>query len=392
MSNFVVCLHTVVGVLGTWIFSFKYISNGVMAIFEITVKDEAYGYFKYGFFFLTFFLIFGMSQTKSIEKLKNVAIVGIAFLLYLVFCFVYLTPQYYDYYSRRDQISFSWFKFDMYFLKTFGICLVIFLNQFTILPICNNVRDPTFSRSSKIVYRTIIFLITIYVVIIFCGTMSEPDDTKNEIFLLRTPLDRDYAVLIGKLGFGLTLLIAVMVKSKYLFLYFHELVSNFGKVFYSSEGFYEESEDESPEEENKEDLQADSKDKEKLKEAKEEPKEIKEEKQKSNEKQERLLERSGSESEIVDEPKSMSTVVTEFFVIFFICLAAIGLMEKLTFLMSLAGSFIGYFELIVFPMWLVLKINSQKKFLSAVWPPVMIFWGIVIGIGCASSIVYNFTI
>lgn len=340
-------------------------------MFNFDDKWEWYDTYKYSFFGVTFVVFFLVSLTKSVEKLKGVAIVGIMFIVYLVGCFVYLTPEYYDYYSRRDSFTFHWFIFDPFALKTFGICLYIFLNQYTILPICNSVRDPSFSRSSKIVYRCLYSLLFMYIIIIVCGYLSEPDNTQEEIFLLRKPITSDNMVLVGKIGFGITLIIAIMVKSKYLLLYLHELIDNFGKHDEKSvQNGEKATENEKKTEENMADPTR--------------PKEL----TVPEEKHEHEL-----SDEEEDEPphpeNSQKKVVINFFFLMFIAVLAVLLMYKLTFILSVAGSLVGFFETIFFPVWLVVEINRKKAFLKAPLLWLIVLVGALVSLGCFGSIFYN---
>lgn len=166
-------------VLSSWIFACKYLGIGVeRLIFKKPPGPETSNAWQWSYYGVTFVLVYASSFVRSIEKLKGVSIVGIGFIVYLVIVFTALMPRYFRYfYFEQKAITLRWFTFDPHCLKTLGICLYIFLNQYTILPICNSVKDVSYRRTSKIIFRTICTLLGMYCVIIVCGYLSQPDNT-----------------------------------------------------------------------------------------------------------------------------------------------------------------------------------------------------------------------
>lgn len=360
-SNIVVFMHTFVAVLSSWIFSFEYLTSGAQEMFGFDETWKFFSIYKASFFGLTLLLMFIATLASSLEKLKFVAIVGIGFIVYLVGVFAYLTPEYYGYYSAQGKVTVHWFKADPFFLKTFGICFYIFLNQYTILPVCNNVKSATFRRASKIIYRSIFTLLILYFIIICCGYLSEPDDTKTEIFLLRKAIEgsSDFAILVGKIGFGITLMIAVTIKATYLLLYLHELINGFSKAFKKSE---------EPEEYRTETLNPPSADN-------------------------RASQLSDDESHVAQphpvHERTKVTHIINFCFLFTMAVAAVLLMDKLPAILSLAGSFIGYFEIVFFPALLVLTIDRKSNLISPFQKFLLISISLAIGVLCIGSIGYN---
>lgn len=361
-SNIIVFMHTFTAVLSSWIFAFEYLTSGVQELFGFDETWRFFVLYKTFFFAFTLLVMFIATLASSLEKLRLVAIIGIGFIFYLVGVFAYLTPEYYRHYSSQGKVTIHWFKADPFFLKTFGICFYIFLNQYTILPVCNNVKSATFRRASKIIYRSIFTLLFLYFIIITCGYLSEPDDTKTEIFLLRKAIEgsSDFAILIGKIGFGITLMIAVTVKSTYLLLYLHELINGFSKVFSNSqesEEYRPEVQDKVPDSEN------------------------------------RASHLSDDESQVHHASpaaeRTTATHITNFVFLFLMAVSAILLMDKLPAILSLAGSFIGYFEIVFFPALLVLSINKNSNLISPVQKFLLISVSLAIGVCCIGSIGYN---
>lgn len=232
-ANAVVLLHTFGQVVSTWIFAFKFVTSGIFDITHQTPEAPWFEYYKVGFFLVTFLIIYLVALSRSIEKLKIVSMVGLLILIYLISCLVYLTPDYFNYYSSLHQINFQNFIWSWEMLKVYGMTQYMFLNQYSIMSICNNLKEVSFKRTTKLVKRAIVTLFIIYIFVLFCGYFSQPDIPTNEIFLLRTPIAglNDTPILVGKLGFGVTLIIGILVKSYYLLVYFEQFLHNTYRIF-----------------------------------------------------------------------------------------------------------------------------------------------------------------
>jgi amino acid permease len=237
LSNVIIMIHTVAAVMSAWIFSFKYLRSGIQDIKGIPDNDPFMLNFQKFFFPIGFVLIVGMSFFGSVEKLKKVSLVGIVLILYLVLVFVYLTPDYYSYYNDLGKIETRTVIVDWYMLKVWGICNYMFLNQYAIMPICYTVKDVSFKRITKIIGRTTLAIFAIYLTILFCGYYSQPYDTDVEIFLLRKaiPTKSDVLITYGKILFGFTLFVGVLVKSHFMIIYFEQLIKVFKEVFIGKE-------------------------------------------------------------------------------------------------------------------------------------------------------------
>lgn len=350
-SNLIVFFHTFAAVLSTWIFSFKYLTNGAEEIFEFTNESEFYWLYKVLFFACSFLLVYLITLSNKLEKLKMIALVAIAFIIYLVGCFGFLTPKYYSHYKSEGKMNIFLFKEDLFAFKAFGICMYVFLNQFTIIPICNSVQNVTSERAKKIFGRTIFTLVTIYISVIFVGYFTEPDDTKTEVFLLRIPLDSDRLILFGKMGFGLTLLVAVMVKGHYLLLYLHELIATFPRVFLNSNTKTQE-----------------------------------------NKLEEKLNDDENQTVEVKSQKVNVSfrfKAIINFFFLALKAFLAVLLLEKLSLILSITGSLLGFFEIAVLPVWMLMTLNKSNSILSTCSRVMIIIAVLLLGAGCLGSLLYN---
>lgn len=177
------------------------------------------------------------SLKGKIELLKKISMLGIFFVFYLLIVFLILLPSYYSHF--KNQIHFVGWNFDKNFFVTSGICIYLFLNQYSVIPICNNLQDLSASRIYKIIGRTDIICMFLYISTILIGFYSMPNDivgTKEEklwqLFPNRPNINGfNFFVFLGQFLFGLNLLIAVFVKAYFLIMYFNQILQNFAVLF-----------------------------------------------------------------------------------------------------------------------------------------------------------------
>ena len=81
-------------------------------------------------------LLFISSIFRKIEFLKKISMLGIVCVFYNLGVLAYRLAQYYNFYY--DKIFFTDFILDSNVFETIGICIYLFLNQYTVVPICND--------------------------------------------------------------------------------------------------------------------------------------------------------------------------------------------------------------------------------------------------------------
>ena len=232
LSNVMMFIHTFAAVVSVWLFSFEFLFKATKTIFDV----EDTSYFKFFYIYCAFMgtLLYLSSVAGNVLTLKKISMVGILIIIYLIIVFIALLPTYFKFY--REKISVTLFTFDISVFRTNGICFYLFLNQYTVLPICNSLKSITTQRITKIIRRTNLISLTIYILITFIGFFSIPDfeylNKDYELFLLRPKItDTDYYVVAGQILFGFNLIICVLVKGHFFALYFHQLVRNISRFF-----------------------------------------------------------------------------------------------------------------------------------------------------------------
>lgn len=136
------------------------------------------------------FSLYIFSLKGNVYLLKKLSMLGIFFIFYLLIVFLWLLPEYYSHFAA--DISFVAWRFDKNVFVTSGFCFYLFLNQYTVIPICNNLEKIRIERIVKIIRRTDVICLALYVAFTFIGYYSMPnsvigteEEKKWELFLNR---------------------------------------------------------------------------------------------------------------------------------------------------------------------------------------------------------------
>ena len=231
-ANIVVFIHVFGAVVSTWIFSYIFCDKSLQKIFG-NFSSMGSDIFKYSFFGVTLIIMFASVSFANIDKLKFIAIIGFLILIYLVILFMAYTPKYFNHFNSDNEFQLEGVIMSTFIFKTYGLTQYIFLNQYSIIPLCNNVKDVSFRRIKKVIFRAISVLFVIYFCVMITGYFSQPSISRakeklTELFILRPSVDgsKEVFLTIGQTLFGITLFIANLVKSQFFIIYFHQIVKN----------------------------------------------------------------------------------------------------------------------------------------------------------------------
>ena len=239
-SNVFVFAHCWGAMLSSWIFAYEFLLSVVREL-GLALKGPDLGVYTYSFFGLTALLIFTSTIFANLDRLKFIAAWGLVIIIYILVVLFAKMPEYFQYFNQLDLFQVESYNFELFFFKSWGMCQYIFLNQYTIVPICNNIKRVTSKRLEKVVRRTTLLLCFLYIAILFIGYFSQPSlqlvDALPELFILRPaiPETNDVPVLVGKLCFVFSLMVAVMIKTQFFLLYFWQIVSNLKSIFKKKE-------------------------------------------------------------------------------------------------------------------------------------------------------------
>ncbi len=239
-SNFVILVHTFGSVIASWLFSFRLIKKGIYSKAGYNEGNKPYeSIFDISYFVIVFALLFMGSLVGKIENLKSMSKIGLLIMLYLICLITYQMPYFFNHYNSLEPMKIQSLKFNWGYFRAYGICSFLFLNQYTIMPICNNLDRINSRRITKVIGRTITIIVGMYILVLFSGYFSLPNSTigdKWQIFIERPSIDpnaTDHLMWIGVMLFGINLLIGLIVKNHFFILYFHQMIYNTRIVFFS---------------------------------------------------------------------------------------------------------------------------------------------------------------
>jgi amino acid permease len=403
-SNIFVFAHCWGAMLSSWIFAYEFLLSVFQELMgDLSVKGEHV--YTYVFFGVTFGIIFLSTIFGNLDKLKFIAAWGLIIIIYILIVLFSKMPEYFQYYNQLDVFQVESYNFNLFFFKSWGMCQYIFLNQYTIVPICNNIKKVTSKRLEKVVRRTTVLLCFLYIAILFIGYFSQPSlqlvDALPELFILRPPIPgtNDLPVLIGKLCFVFSLMVAVMIKTQFFLLYFWQIFNNLKQIF-------KKKDDDDLDNGNKinkrkmsmkstitqrmlrcseDSIQIKSRDFDHFSGKKKNslPRNINETVSIENIQEENLLnvntpnkeeEQIESENEEIPVPTPAPVEMTRtaaiclhlknLLILFFVTILTIILKDSLSTVLSILGNFVGIFELTIFPFCMTLIINRRVKIIS----------------------------
>ena len=416
ISNIMIFIHTFGAVVSVWLFSYEFLITAVKNIFNIDkdyeLEFERITFYSYCGIIMCFLYI--SSITGKVETLKKISMIGILIIIYTLIVFGSLMPEYFEAY--KSEIKIVAYKLDINTFKTIGICFYLFLNQYTVLPICNNLKRICSKRITKVVRRTNGYSLLIYLLLTFIGYFSIPNNPgrEYELFLKRPSLEgsSDYFVLVAQILFGINLIIAVLVKGHFFTLYFHQLIANL-KSFIKKKRrdsviFNDKDENlmQSKISENKSKRRnkrsttslndsnlyntfiSEQSDGFQFK--------INEEKSVKKKEDKTIVKSFYSDGEEIDYNFNMATEVIlpedtieekkikknkhyilNFFFILTTTIITILIRDVLHRFVSLIGSFVGIFEIVIFPFSMILVLNSKNKIMSKMQMVLLILVSIV---------------
>lgn len=375
LSNVAIFMHTFSSVLGAWVFSYKVLGNFLASVNLMSLDTLKLMPVKIGYFTTVMTVLFLSSMYVKVEKLKVVSMFGIGIILYMVIVFAILSPKYHAYYQKYDEYTFRWFQLSGNPLSIFytmseayGICFFMYLNQYTIIPICNNIKRLTAKRMSKVIGRTTIFAFILFVIVAFIGYYSWPNYATSryfeKLFVIRRaiPGANDCFIIAGKLLFALYLLIGMLVKGHFFLIYFNQMITNTLAIIRGKSNGPTNVPEMQPEPGmTNSELDADKSDL---------PLEIRIETLGDNNNETVRVESITPPSD--SDNSGFRKNMTNLAFLAFVALLTICIADQLSVFLSIVGGFVAILEVVVFPLLMILAIDRKKKILGSAEKPLMI--------------------
>lgn len=396
LSNVTIFMHTFSAVVGAWIFSYKVLSNTLESLIDTKGALETQG-FKIFYFTTVMLCLFISSISGKIDKLKFISMFGIAIIIYMITVFGFQVSDYYHYYNELEPegIVIENFKLNAQFVEAYGICFFMYLNQYTIIPICNNIKQVTSKRISKVISRTILFAFILFITVLFVGYFSLPnyDMIKaisiDKLFVLRPAIKgtNDNLIIGGKLLFAIYLIIGMLVKGHFFLIYFNQLLANTISIIKGGKVKLVEADDieeVTPEEKRVWSTR---------------PSRIHQDEVEDHKVEVLIdpIEETDSHMERIDrtkvsEERTLKSHAINLTFLSSTMILTVVLESRLNTFLSIAGGFIAIFEIIVFPLLMILAIDAKKKIMGPIEKPVTLVLSsvfIVMGLSCAFLTLYK---
>lgn len=361
LANFMIFLHVYGTVLVTWAFGFK-IFNHVLILNYPKLAEQSFQYpFGYVYFLSVFLIVFLFNFFGNLEKLKSISAIGLLIMIYLTLVYAFQMSDYFDYYNDKDRIAVEGFKIDNKVFATFGLSNCLFLNQYTIMPICKNINNVTSKRVTKVIGRALLSVFLVYLSILFIGYFSQPNQNvmdsghMSTLFLLRTPIPgrADTWAMIGQALFGIFMLINLIVKSHFLIIYFEELLRNIGKIT-SNRNLTRER------------IIDDEIDVMRFKNRRTSSENEVNSPESLQESLQQQMESFSESTAIIDneEQNDCKRIANGFIFLFISAFISYAVVDMLSKFLTIVYNFVAIFEMVVFPLWMICEINKRKKILG----------------------------
>ena len=228
VSNVVIFIHTFGSTVAIILFAFKISMSAFEEIFKFETQQQIDSFtevYQVVYFLSIYILLIILSIFGDIEKLKKISILGFFIIVYIMIVVMLEMPSYFDYYNSIEKIEIKGFIFDKDFFTSYGFASFLFLNQYSVIPIINNLTRLNGKRIHKVIKRTIMFVTGIYVLFVFMSYFSLPNDTNliPLIYINRKviPGKSNFWMLLAKIAFSINLICSTLIKAHFLILYFH---------------------------------------------------------------------------------------------------------------------------------------------------------------------------
>jgi hypothetical protein len=170
---------------------------------------------------IVIFILLPLSLKKDLTKLRFFSIFAVSSLLLMMIIIVIQTPHYYNYWNeintnKKDQLEnkslyniwdFSTaFTSDFFYFKGTATIFYSFTCHVGALPIMKTLKNNYNRRIQKVIKRSVLMNVIIYLIIGICGYITCPINTPDLILERPKIGNTDHLMTIGRLFFLFTLI------------------------------------------------------------------------------------------------------------------------------------------------------------------------------------------
>jgi len=165
------------------------------------------------------FILLPLSLMKDLSNLRLFSIFAVSSLLFMMLIIVIQTPSYYHFWNKDKKdgknspynfwdIS-SGFTSDLFFFKGTATIFYSFACHVGALPVMKTLKNNYNRRIQKVIKRSVLMDVIIYMIIGICGYISCPIDTPDLIIERPKLGDTDHFMTVGRLFFLFTLIFKI---------------------------------------------------------------------------------------------------------------------------------------------------------------------------------------
>ena len=157
---------------------------------------------------IAFPIIFPLLCNNKMSGFRYISLISILSLTYIMIILIMYAPAYFQQNYTPEKLYYA--KFDWNFFSSFAITFFSFGCHMEIIPIYNELQEPSTRRISKVIGRTIFINAKYYTIVGLAGYLSTFDETA-QIVIERPPLNgmqNDYYLIFGRAIVILVLCIA----------------------------------------------------------------------------------------------------------------------------------------------------------------------------------------
>lgn len=167
------------------------------------------------------FVLLPLSLMNNISKLRFFSIFAVSSLFFMMLIIVFQTPSYYNHwkklYKNKDvpiynfwDIS-SGFTSELFFFKGTATVFYSFACHVGALPVMKTLKNNYNRRIQKVIQRSVLIDVILYMIIGICGYITCPINTPDLIIERPKIGDSDHLMTFGRLFFLYTLLFKMPV-------------------------------------------------------------------------------------------------------------------------------------------------------------------------------------
>ena len=178
-------------------------------------------YIKYPIMFGLTALLTPICLLKDISKMRFVSMFGVCALMYSILVIVIETPWFYKYYLNNiykendSSTHANWFDIsraftsELNFFTSMATIFFVFTCHPGVFPVYKSLKNNNEKRTNKVIFRSVLLDLIIYLSITICGFLTEPLSKEPLVIYRKKIFDNDIFMTIAKISLALDLYLCI---------------------------------------------------------------------------------------------------------------------------------------------------------------------------------------